>query len=86
MTHDYTSIKRFWGHDYAITNIKDQGKEIHIIGWGLGLKKRDYLLLTNYDYNETTRYRIKKIKYKADPSDMWILDATFAPRRQPITV
>jgi len=75
-THDYSN--RYWGHDYTFTPI-DKGMKADITGWGYGIKKGDYLILQNGP-NETTRYKVDSIKYYGDPSDMFNIKATFAPR------
>jgi len=77
-THDYTSERRRWGHDYAITQVKDN--TINICGWGYGLSKGDYFVFTNQKTHDSTRYQIKKIEYYADPTDMWRAEMVFAPR------
>jgi hypothetical protein len=75
MEHDYT--RRFWGHNFTFNPIKN-GKEGHMMGWGLGLANGDYLILPNQ--GKTTRYQIKGIKYFDNPEDMWSADVVFAPR------
>lgn len=75
-THDYTL--RTWGHDYNITNVIDGGMRLRMAGWGRGIKAGDYLILPNGI--DTTRYRLERIDYRTDPSDMWLADAEFAPR------
>ncbi len=74
-THDYT--KRYWGHDYTLEPI-NQGKKGHMMGWGRGIKKGDFLLLENGD--DSTRYKVDSINYRSDPPDMWSANVTFAPR------
>lgn len=75
-THDYTN--RYWGHDYSISQAYDGGQTIEISGWGSGIKKGDYLLLRRGD--DSTRYKVKGIRYESDPRDMWFATAKFAPR------
>lgn len=81
-THDYT--KRGWGHDYAITDVRANGQQISMTGWGRGIRQGDYLLIesqsTEPGANPDTRYRVKSIRYCDDPSDMWSMEATFASR------
>lgn len=80
--HDYTS--RYWGHDFVIHNITQEGKHLHMMGWGHGISGGDYLLIPNsnppFGANPETRYRVQKVRYCANPSDMWVIEATFAPR------
>ena len=73
-THDYT--KRGWGHDFFLTSIN--GKKIIISGWGSGIKKGDYLLIPSG--SSSTRYKVKSVRYRSDPPDMWAIEAEFAPR------
>jgi hypothetical protein len=75
-THDYT--RRHWGHDFTITKVLHDGRELRATGWGHGLRKGDYLLLPNGD--ATTRYRIENVTYFGDPGDMWKAVLRFAPR------
>jgi hypothetical protein len=75
-THDYTS--RYWGHDYAITKVIEDGQQLEVMGWGHGLSKGDFLLLQNG--TDSTRYQIKRVKYFTDPKDMWSANLLFAPR------
>lgn len=75
-THDYT--KRYWGHDYTFDPVEDNGQRGHMIGWGHGIKNRDYLIIRNGD--GSSRYQVTKIKYMMDPPDMWSADVKFAPR------
>mgnify|MGYP001586546030 CR=1 FL=1 len=77
-THDYTM--RGPGHDCTFRPING-GLEADMIGWGHGLEKGDYLILSNGA--DTTRYQIAEIKYFSDPPDMWALRAKFAPRGKP---
>lgn len=75
-THDYT--KRYWGHDYVIIAIKNKGWQISMMGWGHGLVVNDFILLENA--GATTRYKLTKVEYEINPSDMWSAEAQFAPR------
>lgn len=75
-THDYT--KRYWGHDYAILRVENEGEILRMMGWGYGLEAGDYLILSNG--GDTTRYRIQTVEYKSNPRDMWSITAVFAPR------
>jgi len=75
-THYYTA--RYWGHDYAIDEVVNDGQVLKAFGWGVGLQVDDYLLLANG--NKSTRYRVSAIAYYPDPSDMWRATLAFAPR------
>lgn len=77
MTHDYTKSNRGWGHDITIKP-DETGHSIEAMGWGRGLKKYDYILLSNGD--QATRYQISTISYCKDPTDMFSADLKFAPR------
>jgi hypothetical protein len=74
-THDYTT--RRWGHDYTFDPIKG-GQRGTALGWGRGLRDGDYLLLQNGA--GSTRYRIERVSYFADPADMWKAELAFDPR------
>lgn len=82
VTHDYS--ERYWGHDYAITEIKNGGQEIRMTGWGHNLNPGDFIIIQNNSIepgaNPTTRYQIKSIEYQSNPRDMWFGWFTFAPR------
>ena len=81
-THDYT--RRYWGHDYTITDVKSGGQRIFMSGWGRGINKGDFLLLESQSAdpkaNKSTRYKVASARYHADPSDLWAIEAVFAPR------
>ena len=75
-THDFSAIE--WGHNYNILNIKNEGMEISIAGWGRGLSNDDYIIIQNGD--DTTRYKLDAVEYHRDPPDMWFASASFSPR------
>lgn len=80
-THNYTD--RFFGHDYVITEVCDNGQKLNMMGWGHGISAGDYILLVRDEKNGTradTRYKVETITYMADPKDMWTMVAAFAPR------
>lgn len=74
-THDYT--RRGWGRDYTFSP-KDAGRRGRMTGWGVGIRKGDFLILPNGD--STTRYRVRRIRYFLNPSDQWAADVIFWPR------
>lgn len=74
-THDYT--RRTWGRDFTFTP-RNGGQRGTMIGWGEGINTGDYLILPHN--NATTRYKIERIDYYADPPDMWRAEVVFAPR------
>lgn len=76
-THDYSVTS--WGHNCDILSINDNGMSLRIAGWGKGLSDDDYLIIKNG--SGTTRYKIDKVRYETNPSDMWFAEATFAPRQ-----
>lgn len=75
VTHDYT--RRYWGHDFTYT-ANENGRELTLMIWGPKFNVGDYLILPNKD--RTTRYRITFVEWLHDPSDMYRLEAKFAPR------
>jgi hypothetical protein len=82
-THDYTAGRRGWGHDYVFTPGKDGGYTAFMQGWGTGISKGDYLLIsTNHrdPKGPTSRYRVDWIEYHRDPHDMWQARVKLAPR------
>lgn len=84
-THDYGNGKRVWGHDYTITDVRGNGQEISMAGWGRGIENGDYMLIESQssdpDANPSTRYKVKSVRYFDDPPDMWSMECVFAPRR-----
>jgi hypothetical protein len=82
-THVYTS--RYWGHDYVITDVRQDGKEISMMGWGVGISDGDFLLIESQSKepgaNPDTRYKVKSINYLGNPRDMWSMEAVFSPRK-----
>lgn len=78
-THDYT--QRYWGHDFAITDVKNGGQQLKLCGWGPYLEKGDFILLPNGA--DSTRYKLLSVRYESNPPDMWWADAEFAPRPRP---
>jgi MioC protein len=75
--HDYTQPE--WGHSFNIIKSENGGHRLKVVGWGLGIKKKDYLILPNE--GGTTRYRVTEINYYFDPRDMWNATLEFAPRQ-----
>ena len=75
-THDYS--EREWGKNYNIQEVYDDGINVSLCGWGLGIKQGDYILLRNGD--DTTRYKFDSITYCSNPHDMWFAKASFSPR------
>lgn len=82
-THDYTD--RYWGHDYVITKVIEDGWHLKMMGWGRGINPGDYILIKSQSSdplaNPDTRYRVTWIEYFNDPKDMWKMDCWFAPRQ-----
>lgn len=75
-THDYR--ERRWGHDYTFEP-NDGGLVAKMAGWGHGIRQGDYLIL-EAPADQGTRYRVREVRYCADPSDMWFAKVEFAPR------
>lgn len=74
-THDYTQSQ--WGHAIYVISIGDN--TARVIGFGVGVRQGDYLLLEND--TGSTRYRVEAIERKR-PADCWGADLTFAPREE----
>jgi len=72
--HDYRS--RYWGHDYVWTPRKE-GQEGTLMGWGKGIEKGDYII---FGEAQGARYKVIKICYYRDPSDMFSAELKFFPR------
>lgn len=79
-THDYTTKKRYWGHDIHWRLLDNKGQRLDAGGWGSGIGQGDFLLVTNPDSGHETRYQVESIEYYADPSDQWHGVLAFAPR------
>jgi hypothetical protein len=83
-THNYGPGQRVWGHDYAVTQTADGGRQLKVSGWGplIGprIREGDYLLLQK-DHDRDTRYQVADVRYESDPSDMWHATLNFAPRQ-----
>ena len=75
-THDYSA--REWGRNYNIQNIHNDGMKLSLVGWGLGIKVGDFIIVKNG--NDTTRYKFDSIRYCSDPHDMWFAETSFSPR------
>jgi hypothetical protein len=76
-THDFTET--YWGHRASVSDVVYGGKKLKLNGHGMGILKRDFILLSG-DGGRPTRYRITSIKYMVDPRDQWFAEAEFAPR------
>jgi hypothetical protein len=78
VTHDYTRPKRRWGHDLTYSLIDAGGLRLKASGWGTGISKDDYILLSNG--SDETRYQFESISYYGNPHDMWSAMLVYAPR------
>lgn len=78
ITHDYTRANRRWGHDLAYSLVDSGGMRLKASGWGTGISKDDYILLSNGDGE--TRYQFESITYYGNPHDMWSATLVYAPR------
>jgi hypothetical protein len=78
-THDYSGRNRTWGHDYVFSPTNKTNKKGFMRGWGYDIKVGDYIILDNG--MKTTRYRVTDISYYSDPSDMWLAQVVFDPRK-----
>lgn len=75
-THDFSVT--YWGHDYNLMDISDDGIKVSLAGWCQGINAGDFLILKNG--SGTTRYLVDSIRYEDNPEDMWFAKASFAPR------
>ena len=76
-THDFTY--RYFGHDYTVMSVSKGGARIEVIGWNRGMSVGDYVLLHGSEPGTLARYRIVRLKYYTDPSDMWSATMDHAP-------
>lgn len=77
-THDYTRSKRRWGHDLTYSLVDAGGIRLKAYGWGTGINKGDYILLSNGA--DETRYQFESLSYYGNPHDMWSAVLVYAPR------
>jgi hypothetical protein len=75
-THNYTKPR--WGHSVEILKISNCGFELRVVGYGRGVGKDDFLLLSNE--GSSTRYKVLKIEHKGNGTEQWFADLEFAPR------
>jgi len=80
-THDY-SRGNIWGYACYFQLVDSGGMTIKGHLFGLSIRAGDWLLLPNGPHS--TRYRITKVDWASDPSDMYFFEATFDPRRHPV--
>lgn len=78
VTHDYTRPNRRWGHDLTYSLADAGGIRLKASGWGTGIRKDDYILLSNG--SDETRYQFESISYYGNPHDMWHAVLVYAPR------
>lgn len=71
--HDYRV--RSWGHDYVYTP-RNEGKEASMIGWGRGIEQGDILVLKGPN-GGGSGYRVDRIRYFRDPTDMWEAEVSY---------
>lgn len=77
-THNYGPGNREWGHDVSITRV--DGPRVVVIGWGVGVREGDYVLLPNpRNPSGVSRYRVESISYYPDPMDQWQAVLVHAP-------
>jgi hypothetical protein len=76
--HDYSARRRCWGHDYVFTPDSDP-TTARITGWGDGLRKGDFLLLTHPETRIIVVYELEEVAYYGNPGDMWRGRARFIP-------
>ncbi|MFJ7990310.1 hypothetical protein [Streptomyces sp. NPDC096351] len=83
VTHDFGPGRRFWGHDYSISQISDNGQRLRASGWGHDgtlIRPGDFLLLEARGGRRCTRYRVDTLEHCMDPVDMWHAVLVFDPR------
>ena len=70
--HNYTIKAQCYGHSLAMDNIHGERNEfMDAHGWGIGIKRGDYLILQAKDDGRVARYVVNHIRYEHDPHDMW---------------
>lgn len=78
--HDLGPDNRWWGHDYAIQGVLDDGSSLKLAVWLSPMAESgDFLLLDNK--GRPTRYAVREVRPCADPPDMAFLVVEFAPRQ-----
>lgn len=85
VTHNYGPGFRGWGHDYAVNEVIDGGRQLRACGWGPlcgpPMQEGDFVLLQAGTTD--TRYRVASVEYVPDPADMWFAVLDFASRPDP---
>jgi len=76
MVHDYSKPHCYWGHDYEISTMSEDGRKLHILGFGSGLHVGDLFIISSGAGGQI-HYEIKSIDYYSDPSDMWSANIEF---------
>jgi MioC protein len=66
-THDYRQF--VWGEDYIFES-NDSGNGGYMTGQGKGIKRGDYLILSNG--TDCYHYQVEQIDYYSNASDIWI--------------
>jgi len=78
--HNYTDTQRTWGHDYNFTP-RDNGIYAQISGWSdERIRPGDFILMSARDNPCGVRYRVLKIEYCNDSSDMFFAETCFYKR------
>lgn len=69
-THNYTQY--ISGRDYVIEPVDGSNMEqgFYMTGHGKGIRQNDYIILS--DSPAPAQYRVEKIDYYCDSSDLWI--------------
>lgn len=76
-THEFTH--QVWG-DAFYYEVLDEGMKLEGHGFRRGIEVGDYVIIGQDGGKRTTRYKVDKIRYCNDPSDMWFGTLSFAPR------
>lgn len=73
IVHDHT--QKTDGIDYVF-EVTANATQVHVTGYGKGIKHGDYLVLTQ------GRYQIEEIDYYANPSCLWVASLVKAPQQK----
>jgi len=77
LTHDFNR-SRGWGHD-VVWRPEEGGLRGQATGWCEDIREGDYIILPTAD-KQGSRYEVEKIRYYADPDDMFTATLVFNPR------
>lgn len=79
--HNFTKPLKTWGYDcFYYNSLTDDNLLARFFGFGNGLKKGDYIILTADDEVNTSIYLIEEIDYFTDRKDQFTLKGKFQSR------